>query len=122
MRLDIDLHIERLVLEGVAPADRDRVGEALRRELTRLLTERGVPTALRSGRVAPTLDLGTLPPSPLQGANEPQTLGAQIARRVYAGLGGRDEPVRSASPGRRGGLEADVGSDPATASWREVEP
>ena len=45
----VDLHIDELLLDGFAPAERRRVGAALASELERLLTERGVPEALRRG-------------------------------------------------------------------------
>ena len=38
---NIELHIEELVLHGFSPRDRDAIGEAVQRELTRLFVEQG---------------------------------------------------------------------------------
>ena len=48
--MNIELEIDELVLHGVAPTDRVAVGEAVQHELTRLLTERGVPPSLEQRR------------------------------------------------------------------------
>jgi hypothetical protein len=76
---NIELHIEELVLHGVDPADRHRIGDAVERELARLLAERPI-----SGqRDIEHLDAGTrrLPAH----ANAP-AIGAQVARAVHGGL------------------------------------
>jgi len=81
----IDLHIEELVLDGFAPGDRYRIGAALERELTRLLTERGVPASWAAGGgEMPRLDGGTFEAKP--GAR-PERVGAQIAQSVFRGMG-----------------------------------
>lgn len=79
----LDLNIDELVLDGFDDVDRERLGTALERELTRLFTERGVSPALRQGGHAPRLDGGTFNAAPNAGA---EALGAQIARTVYGGL------------------------------------
>ena len=43
-----ELEIEQLVLEGVRQSDARVIGEAIERELTRLVSERGAPLYLRS--------------------------------------------------------------------------
>ena len=48
--MNVELHIEELVLHGFAPGDRYRIGEAVERELQRLLTVQGAPN-LFSGNV-----------------------------------------------------------------------
>lgn len=81
----IDLHIEELVLDGFAPGDRHRIGAAVERELSRLLTERGVPASWAGGGEVPSLDGGTFEAKP--GAR-PERVGAQIAGAVFRGMKG----------------------------------
>ena len=80
---DLELHIEELVLHGFAPEDRDRLGEALRQELTRLLAERGVPPSFTQRRDVKRLDAGAFAAAP--GAT-PEVLGYQVARAIHGGL------------------------------------
>ena len=82
---DVRLRIEELVLDGFAPGDRYRIGEAVERELARLLAERGVPGALAAGGEAPQLDAGSFELAPTLSA---EAIGARVAAAVYGGLGG----------------------------------
>ena len=83
VRMDLELTIDELVLHGFATGDRYQVGEALRHELARLLTEQGVPSALvRSGTLA-SLDAGTFAVEP---GTRASTIGVQVAQSVYRGL------------------------------------
>jgi hypothetical protein len=77
----IDLHIEELVLDGFPPGDRHRIGAALVRELTRLLTERGVDS-IGQGEAA-RLDGGTFE---MQPGGRPERTGVQIAQSVFRGM------------------------------------
>lgn len=81
----VRLHIEEVVLHGFDPRGRYSVGDAVQHELTRLLTEHGLPTALFEARGAEQLDAGTF-----DSARDarPHALGAQVARAVYGGLKG----------------------------------
>jgi hypothetical protein len=109
-RPDVSVHIDELIVHGVAPAERDRIGEAVRLELTRLIAERGLPASThavappRFTRAAPphavaAPDAVAAPPHAVtappwgggvvevtSGANAAE-VGAQIARAVYARLG-----------------------------------
>jgi hypothetical protein len=80
----IELHIEELILHGFPPAARHHIGDALVRELTRLLTEEGVPPSLAAGGESARLNGGTF-----QSTHDTpvEAIGAQIARAVYGGLG-----------------------------------
>jgi hypothetical protein len=84
--VNIELHIEELLLDGFAPKDRYAIGEGLQTELVRLLTEQGMPGHLPVGVdvEAARLDAGSFAAGPEDGA---EGLGAQIARSVYQGLG-----------------------------------
>ncbi len=79
----IEIQIEELVLHGFASSDRYRIGEAVERELARLLIGQGVPGWLSRGGEVERLDGGTfeVPPGCKAG-----TVGAQVAQAVYRGL------------------------------------
>lgn len=78
----IELHIEELVLHGFAPGDRYRIGEAVQRELMRLLGEQGMPPSLGQGGEIARLDGGSFKVT----SNKPETVGAQVAQAVHGGL------------------------------------
>lgn len=80
---NIEVHIEELVLHGFATRDRQAIGEAVQRELTRLFTEQGVHPSLSKGYETQKVDGGTFPMR--QGAKA-ETIGAQVAQSVYGGL------------------------------------
>lgn len=87
--MKIDLHIERLILEGlpITSGQRSQVQAAVETELTRLLTANGVSTNLLSGGVWPRIPVGSIQ---LTNDNTPANLGRQIAQAVYKGIGGTD--------------------------------
>ena len=85
---NIRLHIERLVLHGLSPLDRDRVREAFTQELSRLLLEQGVPESLAGGAHVARLEVGTVRPHP--GASG-ESVGVQAARAAYTRLAGGGE-------------------------------
>lgn len=79
----IELHIEELVLHGVAPGDRYRVAEAIEGELARLFQEQGIPPGLTGGGSGASLDGGSFGVAPGAG---PRRTGAQAGRAIYRGL------------------------------------
>jgi hypothetical protein len=84
--MKIHLHIERLVLDGIA-VDQPRVlRAALERELTSRLMEGGLSPDLRSGGAVPSVRGGAIELG--QGSNSAR-LGTQIAGAVYPGIGAR---------------------------------
>ena len=76
-----ELEIGHLVLEGVRPADARVIGEALERELTRLVRERGAPGAgaAAAGDVPVSIDA--------RAGEPPAALGARLANAIYGRLG-----------------------------------
>lgn len=80
----VELHIEELVLNGCAPADRYTIGEAVERELTRMLIEQGAPPAIARDVEIAHLNAGAINVKP--GARAEAT-GIQLARAIYGGLG-----------------------------------
>jgi len=79
----VDLHIDELVLNGFAPADRYAIGEAVERELNRLFTERGTPASIARDVEITSLNGGAINVKP--GHNADAT-GNQLARAIYDGL------------------------------------
>jgi hypothetical protein len=84
----IDVHIERLVLDGlpVTSADGPRVRAAVEAELARLLAAGGLGRELVAGAAmarapAPQISIG-------QG-ERPDAIGRAVARSVHAGIEGR---------------------------------
>ena len=86
--MHIELHIERLVLDGLSASPRERtlMRAAVETELARLLTEQGLSPDLSSGVALPSLGASDIELSPRGDAWQ---MGEQIARSVYGGLGGR---------------------------------
>lgn len=84
--MPIELHIERLILDGInaSPRDRGTIQASVEAELTRLLTEGGLSHELSGGIALPSLRAGSLN---LSTGGDPAQLGAQIARAVYDGIG-----------------------------------
>jgi hypothetical protein len=84
--MKIHLHIERLVLDGVA-VDHPRVlRAALEQELTGRLTEGGLSPELRRSGAVPSMGAGAIE---LGRSSNPAKLGTQIAGAVYRGIGAR---------------------------------
>jgi hypothetical protein len=84
--MNINVHIERVVLDGV-PVDQPRsLRRALEQELTSRLTEGGLLPELRSGGAMPHVRGGAIE---LSRRSHPARLGSQIAGAVYRGIGAR---------------------------------
>lgn len=83
----IALHIDELVLHGVALRDRHRVADALERELARLVADGGVPTAPTP--TAPTARAATAAPAAIvvPRGGRPEDLGRGVAGAIYEALG-----------------------------------
>jgi hypothetical protein len=82
--MNIELEIDELVLHGVAPKDRASVGDAVRRELARLLGEHGVPHPLQRGGNASVLHGEAVH---LRNDAAPPLVGQRVAAAVYGSLG-----------------------------------
>lgn len=84
--MNINLHIERLVLDGVAleHGHEPLLQAAVAAELTRLLTTGGLASSLMSGGAQPRIHAGEIQVS---GADTAPQLGHQIAHAVYGGIG-----------------------------------
>jgi hypothetical protein len=84
--MNINLHIERLTLDGVdiAPGQRHLLQGAVEAELTRLLTTGGLSPDLTRGVAVPRISAGGMQ---LTAGNNVTQLGQQIAQSVYGGIG-----------------------------------
>ena len=84
--MNIELHIERLVLDGldVGPRDRRTLHAAIESELSRLLASGGLSSQLLSGGALRSLGAGEIQVTKqISGAQ----LGNQIAQAVHSGIG-----------------------------------
>lgn len=79
----VTIHIEELVLHGFAPHDRGRIAVAVEQELTRLLSEKGIPRLLKKSLTVDRLASGSFH---AKGQVKPQTTGMRIAETVYESL------------------------------------
>ena len=84
--MNIRIHIERLVLDGISipPDQRQPLQAAVEGELARLLGEGGLAYGLDSGGALFSVRAGAMQ---LTGDTNPTTLGQQIAQAVYGGIG-----------------------------------
>jgi len=84
--MKINLHIERLILDGLPVASNQGplVQAALEAELARLLGVNGLSRELRAGGAVPEVAAG---PLQLTTESTPSKLGQQIAQAVYGGIG-----------------------------------
>jgi hypothetical protein len=79
----IDLHIDELILRNVPYAQRHLIAATVERELTRLLTEQGLPPSLAQGGNIPHLSVGNLH---MAADAQADAIGLQIAQAVYSNL------------------------------------
>jgi hypothetical protein len=84
--VNIELHIERLILDGlqVEPRDRSRFQAAVEAELTGLLASEGLRSELLSGAAVRSLGGGEIR---LTNQTTPSQLGTHIAKAVHHGIG-----------------------------------
>ncbi|MFH7026535.1 MAG: hypothetical protein ACHBN1_14275 [Heteroscytonema crispum UTEX LB 1556] len=79
--MNINLQIEKLILEGIelSPRQRRQLQAAVEVELSRLCTENGLPSSLQNG--------GTIPKLPanlnITNNSNPSQMGEQIAQSIY---------------------------------------
>jgi hypothetical protein len=83
--MNVNLHIERLVLDGFALDGRDAalVQAAVRAELTRLFVQNEAGAASLASAAVPNLRAA---PMRLSGAETPPRLGSAIAQSVYGAV------------------------------------
>lgn len=83
-RPHVELSIDELVLEGFAPSDRHRIGDAVERHLALLLAEgAGAADALTHDADIESFDAGSFDAAP---DSAPDAIGARVAQAIYGGL------------------------------------
>ena len=79
------IHIEKLVIHGVAVGSRRRLGAAVEAELARLLAQPGTLAHLDASRTVDAVDAGAISLGPRPRA---ESTGVHIAGAVFHSLGG----------------------------------
>lgn len=84
--MNINLHIDRLILDGlnIPHNQRHLLRASVEAELGRLVMEGGVSPRLTNGGAVPQVNAKGIQPG---ASNNPVQLGQQIARSVYGGIG-----------------------------------
>jgi hypothetical protein len=82
-RPSIELTIQELIVEGVEPAQRYPLGEAVRSELTRLLKDEGLSRQALIPSAPDKVDGGAIS---IQPGERGAAVGDRIARAIYSGL------------------------------------
>ena len=77
----INLHIEKLVIDGIGDLNRHHVGTAVQNELSRLLGSQHLPDSLMKSASIEAIDT-----KPIGKVNSERRLGLQIADSVYRGM------------------------------------
>jgi len=83
--MNINLHIDRLILDGVdiAPNQRHLLQASITAELTQLLSNGGLASHLTEGGALARLSTDSIHIT----GNNPTQLGQQVAQSVYGGIG-----------------------------------
>jgi hypothetical protein len=104
---ELDLYIERLVLEKLSPSERERVATALVAELERLVAEQGLPPDLVAAGSINLPHHGVT----VAAGSRPDAIGVQVAQSLYHSLSGGTAPAESgAHKGSAGVSSAQRGS------------
>ncbi len=82
-RPTIDLHIHELILRNVPYAQRHHIAAAVEQELTRLLTEQGVPPSLAQSGYLPQVNVDHIQ---VAADAKADVIGGQIAQSLYSKL------------------------------------
>jgi hypothetical protein len=84
--MNISVHIERLILDGlsITHAQRSQLKVEIEAELASLLSSGGLSVDLQTHGAWPRIIGGTVQ---LEGEDEPGQLGKRIAQAVYRGIG-----------------------------------
>ena len=80
----IHVHIDRVVLRGIDPADRHALVAGLKTELARVLADPVIQGGMTQSRRTPVMRLGKMPME--QGIGSARKLGGGIARAIGKGI------------------------------------
>jgi hypothetical protein len=90
LRPTIELRIDELILEGFDMSSGDRIGAALKRELSRLISSGDLVHLAASALQVDTLSAGNFH---LEPDAHPNYIGQQLAQRVYGQLARVQQPA-----------------------------
>ncbi|HEY9643631.1 MAG TPA: hypothetical protein V6C57_24290 [Coleofasciculaceae cyanobacterium] len=81
--MNLNIQIDRLILENISllPHERQQLQRAIESELSRLLTEKGLPASLQQGGA-----IDRLPPVTVSSNQKPAQMAQQIAQDIYGGF------------------------------------
>jgi len=84
--MKINIHIERLVVDGlpITRAHGAALQQAVEAELTKLVAKGGLSSEMLSGGAMPSVPTSGIQ---LKRGNDSKSIGRQIARSVYGGIG-----------------------------------
>lgn len=82
--MNINFHIDQLILHGFDRIDRHQVEAAVQNELSRLLREQGLPSALKQSMTMGNINAGEFRIGQGAGAN---SVGTQVAQTVFRVVG-----------------------------------
>ena len=80
---EIELQIDELIIDAASHADGMRAGEALRRELVRLLERSPAPSMFTHEQAIERLDAGVT----FAGSASSSAVGAAVAQAIHRGFG-----------------------------------
>ncbi len=86
--MNIELHIEELLLTGFPRAQRHRIAEALQSELSRLMSDADMGKTFMKDSHHPQLPGGSFA---VQAGQRPEAIGRQIAGAVYQSVSAGEE-------------------------------
>ncbi|MGB3653857.1 MAG: hypothetical protein WBA41_21955 [Rivularia sp. (in: cyanobacteria)] len=93
--MNLKLNIEQIILEGVdvPRSQRPRLQAAVSAELSRLLTEKGVPPHLQNGGA-----ISSIPATVnVTKSIKPEQMGREIAQSIYGGMVNEGKGIKSTS-------------------------
>lgn len=82
--MSVHITIDRIVLRGIDPSDRQAIVSGMKAELARILADPSTRAAISQSRRTPVLRLGKMPLA--QGSAGARKLGGGIARAIGKGI------------------------------------
>jgi undecaprenyl pyrophosphate synthase len=84
LKMNIELHIQELVLYGFSQKDGERIQKEIEQELTRLFTKHGVPASFSDSYEITELKGVSFD---VRAGMEVEAIGSQVAQAIYGGMG-----------------------------------
>lgn len=81
--MDIELHIDHLVLHGFERMSQKRIAQAIEQELRQVLVRNGLPHTLQKPRTVRELHAGAFR---MRTGDKPNRIGQQVGQQIYRGL------------------------------------